>query len=77
MIDEVLIYLGVKFVLARTLNADFFSVMRKFHAAANAIFSHREYVSEFTKLHLLVIYHTNANIWSLCNFLLTESVVET
>jgi len=46
-------YLGVKFISDKRLNTDISPVMRKFYAAANAIFSHCKYVSQFTKLHLL------------------------
>ena len=46
-------YLNVKFVSDKRLNIDISQVMRKFYAAANAIFSHCKYASEFTKLLLL------------------------
>jgi len=46
-------HLGVKFVSDKRLNIDISQVMRKFYAAANAIFSHCKYASEFTKLLLL------------------------
>jgi len=48
-------YLGIKLVSDKSLNIDISPVMQKFYAAVNAIFSHCKYVSEFTKLHLLII----------------------
>jgi len=47
----------------KRLNIDISQVMRKFYAAANAIFSHCKYASEFAKLLFTgVIYPTNANV---------------
>ena len=43
----------MNFISGKRLSVDIAPIMRKFYAAANAIFSHCKYVSEFTKLHLL------------------------
>ena len=46
-------YLGVNFIPGNRLSVYIASITWKFYAAANAIFSHCKYFSEFTKLHLL------------------------
>ena len=70
-------YLGVNFISGKRLNIDISPVMRKFYAAANAIFSHCKYASDFIKLHLLESFTLPVLTYSLNVLFSTVTVNET